>query len=160
MYNNMTTNILKVIIKICYVGLAGLVILLWLLPKSVWMSVSDVTAISRINMSAITLTALSPAGYIALAFIDKLLSNVKKERIFDASTIRCLDVIAWCCVFAGLVCVTSFVIALLKFGLYIPTLFSFLAIALGALFMALILNVIKKVFQRAIELKQENDLTI
>lgn len=160
MYNNVTTNILKVIIKLSYVGLAGLVVLFWLLPKSAWMSASDVTVISRVNMTAITLTALAPAGYIALAFIDKLLSNVKKERIFDLSTIRCLDVITWCCVFASLICITSFIIAFVKFGLYIPTLFSFLAIALGAMFMALILNVIKKVFQKAIELKEENDLTI
>jgi len=36
----------------------------------------------------------------------------------------------------------------------------FFMIAMGELFMALLLKVVKKVFSKAIELKEENDLTV
>ena len=57
--------------------------------------------------------------------------------------------LSWCCLTAGLICLISAVY-------YLP----FLALAVMAVFMSLILRVIKNVFAEALALKEENDYTI
>ncbi|MGN0528266.1 MAG: DUF2975 domain-containing protein [Eubacterium sp.] len=106
-------------------------------------------------------TAVVPAGYIALIFIDKLLTNVKRDIIFEASTTKYLDVIGCACAYASTVGVIS-AIAGAFIGIDKPDVIIalLLVLSMGEIFMALILKVMKKVFAKAIELKEENDLTI
>ena len=69
-----------------------------------------------------------------------------------------LDKISYCCVYASLVAFASVIASfVLRIDTYV-VLFSMLLLA--ELFMAMLLKVIKKVFAKAIELKEENDLTI
>ena len=56
---------------------------------------------------------------------------------------------SWCCLAAGLIFLAS--------SFYYPAFFAFCA---AAVFMALILRVIKNVFAQAEEIKKENDYTI
>ena len=99
-----------------------------------------------------------PAGYVALAFIDKLLTVVRKNEVFEIKTTKYLDKISYCCVYASLVAFASVIASfVLRIDTYV-VLFSMLLLA--ELFMALLLKVIKKIFAKAIELKEENDLTI
>lgn len=63
--------------------------------------------------------------------------------------VRLLRQVSWCCVGAGAVCLVSCLY-------YLP----FIAVAIAAGFMALIVRIIKNIFQQAIDMKAELDLTI
>lgn len=160
MYNNKTTNALKTIIKICYVALAFIVIGLWLLIKMPSYELAQGYTKYMYIFIPTVLTILSPAGYVALAFIDKLLTNVKEDKVFEKSTLKYLDVISYACVVASVIVAIALVVLVANNGIVLVAILSLAGLAFGAMFMALILKVIKKVFSKAIELKEENDLTI
>ena len=97
-----------------------------------------------------------PAGYAVLISLDKLLSNVKKSKVFDSQNVTLLRIISYCCFYAALVGLVSyFVIA----KIYMP-MESLFILALGEGFVGLIVRVVKNVFEKAIEIKEENDLVI
>lgn len=160
MYNNKTTKAMKIIIKLCYIGLALLIIGLWGFTQTVWFEVSDQQAKNLYCFYPALITILSPLGYIALVYIDKLLSNVINDVIFEASTIKYIDIISIACVVASIITVASLIIFICRFGFVIFSIIAIMMLALGAMFMAFLLKVIKNVFCKAIELKEENDLTI
>ena len=86
---------------------------------------------------------------IILYSLLKLLFNIKKEIIFTIENAKYLRVVSWCC----------FVIGLITFAggfFYMP--FMFVAAAGG--FTGMLLRVLKNVMQSAVELREENDLTI
>ncbi|MCH1981376.1 DUF2975 domain-containing protein [Ruminococcus sp. OA3] len=85
----------------------------------------------------------------ALILLYRLLGNIKRGDVFQQGNVRCLRGLSWCCLAAGLICLISTVY-------YLP----FLALAVMAVFMSLILRVIKNVFAEALALKEENDYTI
>ena len=68
---------------------------------------------------------------------------------FGSKNVRLLRQVSWCCVGAGAVCLVSCLY-------YLP----FIAVAIAAGFMALIVRIIKNIFQQAIDMKAELDLTI
>jgi len=79
----------------------------------------------------------------------KLLFNIKKDKIFISENVKYLRVISWCC----------FAVALITFvaGIfYIP----FLLVAAAAAFVGLMLRIVKNVMQNAVEINEENELTI
>ena len=86
---------------------------------------------------------------IAVASLHKLLSNISKNEVFIPQNALCLRAISWCCVFAGL--------TMTFFSLWR---YEFLFTAFFAMFLGLIIRVVKNVFEKAIELKSENDFTI
>ena len=159
MYNDKTTIALKVIIKICYFALAVAAIILYMLQ---FVGMHGTKAIYGVEekyyVVFYTFLFSLTAGYVALAFIDKLLTVVRKNEVFEIKTTKYLDIISYCCVCASIVALVSVVAsAVLRIDTYV-ILFSMLLLA--ELFMALLLKVIKKIFSKAIELKEENDLTI
>lgn len=89
-----------------------------------------------------------PALIVLLA-LNRLLSNLQNDQVFIEQNTRCLRLISWCCFVVGLV------FALLG----IRYLFALL-IAIAAVFVALILRVLKNVFDYAVRIKTENDYTI
>lgn len=86
---------------------------------------------------------------IAVFSLDRMISNINKEEIFVARNVLCLRVISWCC----------FGVA----GVFFFLMF-FRPIVLPVVFLAglfgLIIRVIKNVFDKAIDLREENDFTI
>ena len=80
---------------------------------------------------------------------ERMLRNIQAGRIFDEDNVCLLRAVSWCCVGAGLICLVSTVY-------YIP----FAAVGIAACFMALIVRIIKNIFQQAIDMKAELDLTI
>ncbi len=96
-----------------------------------------------------TLYAASVFGWLCLWALWRLLKNIQAEVVFDGSNVRLLRMIAWCCAFAALV--------FLGGGFFYPP---FFFVAVAAAFMMLIVRVVKNVFQQAIEMKSELDLTI
>ena len=81
--------------------------------------------------------------------VDDLTFSIKRGEIFTADNVRRLRIVSWCCVGAALLCLVS--------ALYYP---SFLLVTAAAGFMCLIVRVVKNVFQQAISMKSELDLTI
>ena len=86
---------------------------------------------------------------VILYALFRLLFNIKREEVFILKNATYLRIVSWC----------SFAIALITFvgGIYyMPLLF----IAMAAFFAGVLLRVVKNVMYSAIELKQDNDLTI
>ncbi len=103
---------------------------------------------SRDYFLVTTYTVAVPA-VVTLYMMNRLLANIRKEEIFTEKNTRYLRGMSWCCLAAGLIfLVSSFY--------YLP----FFALCAAAVFMALILRVIKNVFAQAEEIKKENDYTI
>lgn len=106
------------------------------------------SADSRIYFLATTYTTAIPAA-AALYMMNRLLANIKREEVFTGKNTGYLRGMSWCCLVAGLIFLVS--------SFYYP---AFFALCAAAVFMALILRVIKNVFAQAEEIKKENDYTI
>ncbi len=100
--------------------------------------------------------AVVPAGYAALICLDKLLINIKWHRVFVSANVKLLRILSWACVYAATVGFISFIVILLKDFMF-ETMF---ILSAGEFFVALIVRVVKNVFEKAIEIKEENDLTV
>lgn len=97
----------------------------------------------------VTIYLCSGFGWVLLVRLWQLLQNIRAQLVFDAKNVRLLRQVSWCCVGAGAVCLVSCLY-------YLP----FIAVAIAAGFMALIVRIIKNIFQQAIDMKAELDLTI
>ncbi len=100
-----------------------------------------------------------PAGYAVLICLDKLLGNIELDIIFDKENTEIFKKISICCFYAtaiGIIACAVFIVTEISHILCVPI----LILACGEAFMGLIVIVIKIVFNRAIEIKTENDLTI
>ena len=96
-----------------------------------------------------TIYLCSGFGWVLLVRLWQLLQNIRAQLVFDARNVRLLRQVSWCCVGAGAVCLVSCLY-------YLP----FIAIAIAAGFMTLIVRIVKNIFQQAIDMKSELDLTI
>ncbi len=90
-----------------------------------------------------------PAVGLALWRIDGLLRRILGQQVFVPENVQALRLIRWCCAWVSLVC-------LLAGGFYQPLLF----LAAIMAFLALMVSVVKNVMAAAVELREENDLTI
>ena len=85
----------------------------------------------------------------ALWKLWRLLANLKAEKVFVEDNVRLLRAVSWCCVGVAVSCFAC--------GFeYVPL----FALAAAAGFMALIVRIVKNVFQQAIAMKSELDLTV
>ncbi len=85
----------------------------------------------------------------AMVSLIILLGNINREQVFIPENTTCLRRISWCCMLAGG--------ALFVFGLWRAV---FFLAALLAIMFGLIMRVLKNVFEKAVEIKSENDFTI
>ena len=90
-----------------------------------------------------------PAVLIALWCIDKLLVNILDGMVFTHKNVSYIRRIRWCCAAISLVCFP---------GAYMYPPLIFLAVIMG--FLALVVSVAKNVLAAAVEIREENDLTI
>ena len=79
-----------------------------------------------------------------------LLRNIRREAIFTHGSVMLLRVISWTSIFAGF----------LAFPLFFLFIREALFISFVALFLGVVLRVVKQVIEKATELKEENDATI
>ena len=91
----------------------------------------------------------TPAVLYALWCIEKLLRGILKGDVFVQPNVRYLRRIRWCCAIVSLICLAA------GFG-YPPLLF--LAVIMA--FLALMVSVVKNVMAAAVEIREENDLTV
>lgn len=88
-------------------------------------------------------------AFMALWSLNRLLGNISRGEVFIPQNTSCLRKISWECMLVG--------IALFIFGLWR---FIFIAGAFFAVMFGLIMRVLKNVFEKAVEIKSENDFTI
>lgn len=141
--------------RILTVTVAGLfAILTFFVPAvSKWYEInSDVVGIIRQSIVIPMTVCLYIAeffGFCALWSLHRLLENINRDQVFIEQNTRCLRVISWSCVFAG---ITFAVLSLWNLIFLMPTLM--------AMMLGLIIRVLKNVFEKAVELKSENDFTV
>ncbi|MBQ8780338.1 MAG: DUF2975 domain-containing protein [Oscillospiraceae bacterium] len=88
-------------------------------------------------------------AFTALFFLNKLIANIRKSKIFIHENTKILRILSWCCYFAGIAT------AVYSFWEY-----HYIVIGAAAAFFGLILRVLKNVFAKAVEMREENDGTI
>ena len=88
-------------------------------------------------------------AFTALAFLNKLLKNIRGEVIFVDENVKILRILSWCCYFVAVLT-----------ALYSIWEYYYMVIAAAAAFFGLIIRVLKNVFCKAVELREENDGTI
>ncbi|MDO5560040.1 MAG: DUF2975 domain-containing protein [Oscillospiraceae bacterium] len=88
-------------------------------------------------------------AFTALYFLDRLLKNIRKNKAFIDENVRILRILSWCCYFVGIAT-----------AIYSIWEYYFMVIAAAAAFFGLILRVLKNVFRKAVEIREENDGTI
>ncbi len=98
-------------------------------------------------MTSLYVSALP--GLICCISLFILLLNIKKGEIFIHRNVTILQIISYCCIFVGL-----------EYFAFCYEYISMVLISFAALFFGLILRVIKNVFDKAIEIREENDYTI
>ena len=91
----------------------------------------------------------TPAVLYALWCIEKLLRSILKGDVFVESNVRCIRRIRWCCAIVSVICLAA--------GVGYPPLL-FLAVIMA--FLALVVSVVKNVMAAAVEIREENDLTV
>jgi len=90
-----------------------------------------------------------PVVLYALWCVDRLVGNLLKSRVFVTENVRRIRHIHWCC---GWVSAVSLVAGCF----YQPLLF----LAVIMVFLALVVSLVKNVMAAAVELREENDLTV
>lgn len=109
-----------------------------------------------------TLLAAVPAGVVALVCLDRLMNNLKNKIVFDTGNVKKLQTLGWCCFYASLVTLLAFVITSIRcfsvIGIYLYS--PLFIIGIGEVFVGLVVRVVMHTFENAIEIKDENDLTI
>ena len=90
-----------------------------------------------------------PAVLLALLCMDKLMRNILNRDVFISGNIRLIRRIRWCCVAVSLICLPAAVV-------YLPLMC--MVVIMG--FLALVVSVVKSVMAAAVEIREENDLTI
>lgn len=90
-----------------------------------------------------------PAIFTALWSVDRLLCRILRQEVFTVENVACIRRIRWCCAAVGIVCLPA--------GHWFTPLY-FLGVMM--LFLAFIVSVVKNVMAAAVELREENDLTV
>lgn len=85
----------------------------------------------------------------ALWSMDRLLKNILKQDVFTRSNVTLINRVCLCCGVVALICLPA--------GFFYPPLV-FLCVIMG--FLCLVVNVVCQVIRAAVDLREENDLTI
>lgn len=152
--NHTSVKLTHIIVRLCYVILGALCVALPVILTKGFFSFDVLYSIKGYVLTAFYLVV--PAGYAALVCLDKILINVKKDRIFEYENTGFLRIISYACFYAAIVGLVFFVLVLMN-GTMFETL---IILASGEFFMGLVVRVVKNIFTSAIKIKEENELTI
>lgn len=90
-----------------------------------------------------------PAGWGALILLYKILFNVRDKKVFIEDNVKYLTILSWLCFYVGVISM----VATINFV-------AFVLVSLSALFIGLIVRVVRNIIEEAILLKEDSDLTI
>lgn len=154
MWSRKKSTVMSIILCLIVAGI--LIALLFTLPKFFNFYFKDYHGLTDSHSLSILRSTVYwcfyPSVFLALTALYaliKLLLNIKDDNTFIKDNVKYLRTISWCCYGAS-------IITLVGSYFYLPLLF--IAAACG--FLATVLRVVKNVMQSAVELREENDLTI
>ena len=126
------------------------VVLIFFFPRLMdWYETVRPLGEQKITMLMIGFYLCVPVVLYALWCIDRLVTNVLEKEIFVVQNVRYIRRLRWCCAGVSLICVPiSFY--------YLPLVFMVVILA----FLALVISLVKNVMAAAVEIREENDLTI
>lgn len=101
------------------------------------------------TMMLITVYLCSVFAWAVLWELWRLLGNMSEARVFTVDNVTLLRRVSWNCFAVAAICLVST-------AYYVP----FLVGAMAAAFMALIVRIVKNVFQQAVRMKDELDFTV
>ena len=149
---NLSVSITIVICIICLIAVAGLAVALPFITNDFLRTeYPQIVEEHHVSILVTLYVALIPAT-AALISLLRLLSLVRRESVFTSEAVALLRMISWCC-FAE---IPVFAVCTVFFLFFAVS----LALAFAALFMGLILRVVKNVIEEAVALKNENDFTV
>lgn len=90
-----------------------------------------------------------PVVLYALWCVDRIVTNLLRDQVFVLANVRYVRRIRWCCAGVSLICVPAACF-------YQPLIFMVVIMA----FLALVVSLVKNILAAAVELREENDLTI
>ena len=91
----------------------------------------------------------APAVFFALWELDRLLRAILGRQVFIRRNVRSISRVRWCCLAVSLICLPA--------AVYYPPII-FMSIIM--FFLTLILSVLCSVMAAAVEIREENDLTV
>ncbi len=127
-----------------------LLILIFTLPALLewYMTIRDMGRHVPIAI-AVAFYCCLPAVLYAQWCMERLLRNIRAEQIFVQDNVRYVRRVRWCCLAVSLICIPA--------AFFYPPLI-FMVVIMG--FLALVVSVAKNILAGAVELREENDLTI
>lgn len=133
--------------RLCLLTVA--VLLFWVPHLVLWYQTSRGLQFSSAAAILIAFYCCAPVVIYALWCIERLTGNILKADVFVLSNVQYLRRLRWCCALVGVICLPAAYF-------YLPLIF----LAIIMLFLALAVSLMKNVMAAAIELREENDLTI
>ena len=91
----------------------------------------------------------APAVFLALWELDRMLRAIMNRQVFIWRNVRSISRVRWCCLAVSLICLPA--------ACYYPPII-FMSIIM--FFLTLILSVLANVMAAAVEIREENDLTV
>ena len=91
----------------------------------------------------------APAVFFALWELERLLRAILGSRVFIWPNVRSISRVRWCCLAVSLICLPAACF-------YPPIMF----MSIIMFFLTLILSVLSNVMAAAVEIREENDLTV
>ena len=110
---------------------------------------AGVTEVEKIALLSVVFYLGTVGAYVVLFSLLKLLTNMSKDKVFDRQNTKLMGIITAALIGIAVVCVAG---GFIWFGCWELTIVS--------LFMALVVMSVKVVFDKAITMKEEMDLTI
>lgn len=112
---------------------------------------SQYRPLSGLESTAITIAFYLCAVAVALALwnMDSLLRQILQNQVFTHENVRRIRVIRWCCLAVALICIPAAFC-------YYPLVFMVLVMG----FLSLAVTVVVRVMAAAVQIREENDLTI
>ena len=156
-YSIKSAGLTQIVVRVCFFLLAAAVVLFPILMRQ-----QDGDALYFVMIAEhgkyliFPFYAVVPAGYAALICLDKLLTNIKHDIVFDERNVIILGTLMWCCLYAALVGIISYVVIALCY----KSIETVILLAFGEAFMALVIRVVRDVIKKAIEIKEDNDLVV
>ena len=107
--------------------------------------------LSNVEYTAITVAFYLCAVAVEVAFwnVDGLLRNILAGQVFTYENVRKIRIIRWCCVAVAVICLPAAFC-------YYPLVFMVLVMG----FLSLAVTVVVRVMDAAVQIREENDLTI
>lgn len=149
MYDKYKSSIVSIIATFIFAALVIAACVLLPILIKIYMGDAYMTDTGRKLALYICLYISGASGLVISYLLLRILFNIRKNVVFDRKNVRFARYISWCC-FA--ICAAFFAL-----GFFVR--FSFV-ISFAAAFIGLIVRVAKNLLNEAVDIKEENDLTV